>query len=70
MGTRLFEELKSLRDLNERHELEVAKRALEESGRQKDLLLKEADHRIRVAKLCRSVWGVTRFLISAISAAA
>jgi two-component sensor histidine kinase len=47
MGTRLFEELESLRDLNERHELEVAKRALEESGRQKDLLLKEVDHRIK-----------------------
>jgi two-component sensor histidine kinase len=47
MGTRLFEELESLRDLNERHELEVAKRSLEESGRQKDLLLKEVDHRIK-----------------------
>ena len=31
MGTRLFEELESLRDLNERQELEKAKRALEES---------------------------------------
>ena len=47
MGERLFEELQSLRDLNERHELEDAKRALEESGRQKDLLLKEVDHRIK-----------------------
>ena len=47
MGTRLFEELASLRDLNERQELEKAKRALEESGRQKDLLLKEVDHRIK-----------------------
>ena len=47
MGARLFEELESLRDLNERHELEIAKRALEESGRQKDLLLKEVDHRIK-----------------------
>ena len=47
MGTRLFEELESLRDLNERQELEKAKRALEESGRQKDLLLKEVDHRIK-----------------------
>jgi hypothetical protein len=37
MGTRLFDELESLRDLNERQELERAKRALEESGRQKDL---------------------------------
>jgi two-component sensor histidine kinase len=47
MGTRLFEELESLRDLNERQELERAKRALEESGRHKDLLLKEVDHRIK-----------------------
>jgi two-component sensor histidine kinase len=47
MGTRLFEELESLRDLNERQELENAKRALEESGRQKDLLIKEVDHRVK-----------------------
>ena len=47
MGTRLFEELESLRDLHERQELEKAKRALEEIGRQKDLLLKEVDHRIK-----------------------
>jgi two-component sensor histidine kinase len=45
MGARLFEELVSLRELNERAELEKAKRALEESGRQKDLLIKEVDHR-------------------------
>jgi len=47
MGTRLFEELESLRDLNERQELENAKRALEESGRQKDILMKEVDHRVK-----------------------
>jgi two-component sensor histidine kinase len=47
MGERLFGELVSLRELNERKELEEAKRALEESGRQKDLLIKEVDHRIR-----------------------
>jgi two-component sensor histidine kinase len=47
MGTRLFEELESLRDLSERQELEHAKRTLEESGRQKDLLLKEVDHRVK-----------------------
>jgi two-component sensor histidine kinase len=47
MGARLFEELESLRDLNERQELKTAKTALEESGRQKDLLLKEVDHRIK-----------------------
>jgi two-component sensor histidine kinase len=47
MGVRLFEELESLRDLNERQELEIAKRELERSGRHKDLLLKEVDHRIK-----------------------
>jgi hypothetical protein len=47
MGARLFEELVSLRELNERDELEKAKLALEESGRQKDLLMKEVDHRIK-----------------------
>jgi len=47
MGTRLFEELESLRDLKERQGLEEAKRALEESGRQRDLLIKEADHRVK-----------------------
>jgi two-component sensor histidine kinase len=47
MGTRLFDELESLRDLNERQELEKAKRALEESGRQKDLLMKEVEHRVK-----------------------
>jgi two-component sensor histidine kinase len=47
MGARLFEELVSLRELNEREELEKAKGALEESGRQKDLLIKEVDHRIK-----------------------
>ena len=47
MGTRLFEELGSLRDLHERQELEKAKRALEEKDRQKSLLLKEVDHRIK-----------------------
>jgi two-component sensor histidine kinase len=46
MGTRLFEELEALRDLNERQELEHAKRALEQKDRQKDLMLKEVDHRI------------------------
>jgi hypothetical protein len=47
MGPRLFKELESLRDLNERQELEKAKRALEEIGRQKDLLMKEVDHRVK-----------------------
>jgi two-component sensor histidine kinase len=46
-NTRLFEELESLRDLNERQELETAKRALEQKDRQKDLMLKEVDHRIK-----------------------
>ena len=47
MGERLFDELASLRDLNERQELEKAKRALEESGRQKDLLMKEVNHCVK-----------------------
>jgi len=47
MGTRLFEELESLRDLNEREELKTAKRALEESNAQKDLLMKEVHHRVK-----------------------
>ena len=47
MGARLFEELELLRDLNERQELEKAKRALEESARQKDILLKEVDRRVK-----------------------
>lgn len=47
MGERLFAELESLRELNERQELEKAKRALEESGRQKDLLMKEVEHRVK-----------------------
>ena len=47
MGARLFDELEALRELNERQELEKAKRALEESGRQKELLLKELNHRVK-----------------------
>jgi two-component sensor histidine kinase len=47
MGTRLFEELVTLREFDEREELQRAKRALEESGRQKDLLIREVDHRIK-----------------------
>jgi two-component sensor histidine kinase len=47
MGTRLFEELEALRDLNERKELEKARAALEEKDRQKSLMLKEIDHRIK-----------------------
>ena len=47
MGTQLFEELDVLRDHNERQELEKAKRALEDKDRQKSLMLKEVDHRIK-----------------------
>jgi two-component sensor histidine kinase len=47
MGVRMFDELETLRDLNERQELEKTKLALEESGRQKDLLMKEVDHRVK-----------------------
>jgi hypothetical protein len=51
MGARLFEELESLRDLNERQVLESARRALEVKDRQKDLMLKEVDHRIKNSPL-------------------
>ena len=47
MGTRLFEELTELRDLNERHELEKAKQALEALVQHKELLLKEVNHRVK-----------------------
>jgi len=47
MGTRLFEELESLRDLHERQSIEKARQALELKDRQKDLMLKEVDHRIK-----------------------
>jgi len=47
MGARLFEELESLRDLNERQVLESARHALEQKDREKDLILREVDHRIK-----------------------
>jgi two-component sensor histidine kinase len=47
MGARLFAELESLRALNERQDLESAKRALEEKDRQKDMMMREVDHRIK-----------------------
>jgi two-component sensor histidine kinase len=47
MGTRLLDELTELRELNEKHELENAKRALEAQVQQKDLLLKEVNHRVK-----------------------
>ena len=47
MGTRLFSELEDLRGLHERRELEQAKRALEAQVEQKELLLKEVNHRVK-----------------------
>jgi two-component sensor histidine kinase len=47
MGQRLFAELEDLRALNERRDLERAKRALEAEVAQKELLLKEVNHRIK-----------------------
>jgi two-component sensor histidine kinase len=47
MGIRLFQELTELRELNERHELEKAKSALEALVEQKELLLKEVNHRVK-----------------------
>jgi two-component sensor histidine kinase len=43
----ILDELASLNELDERQELEKAKRALEERGRQKDLRMKEVDHRVK-----------------------
>jgi Histidine kinase len=47
LSSRLFSELEDLRGLNERRELEKAKRALEAQVEQKELLLKEVNHRIK-----------------------
>jgi Histidine kinase len=47
LGQRLFAELEDLRGLNERRELERAKTALEAEVVQKELLLKEVNHRIK-----------------------
>jgi two-component sensor histidine kinase len=47
MGVRLFSELTELRELNERRELKKAKRALEVQLADKDLLLKEVNHRVK-----------------------
>jgi two-component sensor histidine kinase len=47
MGIRLFQELTELRELNERHELEKAKSSLEAMVEQKELLLKEVNHRVK-----------------------
>jgi len=47
MSVRLFSELEDLRGLHERRELEQAKRALEAQVEQKELLLKEGNHRVK-----------------------
>src|SRR6185436_18960122 len=47
MGERLFEELTSLRELNERRELERAKQALEEKDREKDQFIAVIAHELR-----------------------
>jgi two-component sensor histidine kinase len=47
MGVRLFSELTELRDLHEKRELEKAKSALEAQLRQKELLIKEVNHRVK-----------------------
>jgi signal transduction histidine kinase/ActR/RegA family two-component response regulator len=47
MSQRLFEELTTLRELNERQELEKAKRALEERDRQKDQFIAVLAHELR-----------------------
>jgi two-component sensor histidine kinase len=47
IGSRLFAELEDLRGLHERRELEKAKRALEAQVEQKELLLRETNHRVK-----------------------
>jgi two-component sensor histidine kinase len=47
MSVRLFSELEDLRGLHERRELQQAKRALEAEVEQKELLLKEVNHRVK-----------------------
>ena len=47
MGVRHFAELHHLRELHERHELEKAKHALELQLAQKEILLKEVNHRVK-----------------------
>ena len=47
MGERLFEELMSLRERNERQQLERAKQALEEKDRQKDQFIAVIAHELR-----------------------
>ncbi len=47
MSARLFAELTGLRELNQRRELEKAKRALEAELKQKELLIKEVNHRVK-----------------------
>jgi two-component sensor histidine kinase len=47
MGSRLFAELADLRELHERRELEEAKHALELQLAQKEILLKEVNHRVK-----------------------
>jgi signal transduction histidine kinase len=47
MGSRLFDELMALRELNEREELKKAKAALEEKDRQKDHFIATLAHELR-----------------------
>jgi two-component sensor histidine kinase len=47
LGQRFFAELEDLRGLHERRELERAKQALEAEVLQKELLLKEVNHRVK-----------------------
>ncbi len=47
LGSRLFSELEELRGLHERDELKKAKRALEAQVEQKELLMREVNHRVK-----------------------
>jgi C4-dicarboxylate-specific signal transduction histidine kinase len=55
MGVRLFNELQLLRDLNERHELEKAKQALEERYREVEMELAHANRVTAMGQLAASI---------------
>ena len=72
MGMKLFDELKALRDLNERRELERAKQALEERERQRELLLRTAEaelaHVSRVTTMGELTASIAHEVLQPISA--
>ena len=55
LGSRLFSELEDLRGLHEREELKKAKRALEAQVEQKELLMREVNHRVKQSTIVSSI---------------